>query len=666
MRRLARAVFDSLTDPLSVLKPSPAERERLGLAPGSLELDHCWPRSSEHMLLDYVSDDGARIAGQWFNDRRRLERVARATAQSAVTCRTAVVVYPELGVLLQAGGADRRLPGLAELVATPGAKLLVHRPEKRAVVLLERPGGRCYAKVVRPKRANRLARKFLAVRQLTSDAFTVPELLEIDVAAGVTIWSALPGVTLRELLFGSDGRGTARGMTEVHSRTQQRRGASSPPGERYLQAAAQGVGRALRTLHGAVPPPNTTSHGVVDEISWLENRLERIEQFTPRMYGPCRAAATGVFENLVADRSPLVLVHRDFSDSQVLIDARGRVGLLDFDTLALGEAALDLARLLVCLQWRAAPRRCLMELAQMVAAGFLEGYGADPAVYRRLNAYTDAAYLRWACREALLSRKASVTRAWLARIGQPVFGMTEGERPGRRIVCHSPQLLPSEKTAGSPLTSIQSLELSAPDVERLGLTPGPLELSRCLPRSREHMLVRYVAGDGARIAGQWFNDPERLRRVAQATARAGQTPGAAVVTIPMQGVLLQAGGADRRLPGLAPLLAQPGTRLLVHRPERRATVRLESPSGLRYAKVVRPQRVQGLVSATTALLQLGAGAFAVPELLDVDAPAGVSVWAALAGSSLNRLLRASETPEAGGRARDGAGSDLDRMDRSRH
>ncbi|WP_396134697.1 phosphotransferase [Cellulomonas sp. ATA003] len=45
-------------------------------------------------------------------------------------------------------------------------------------------------------------------------------------------------------------------------------------------------------------------------------------------------------------------VHRDLHDKQLLVDGSGGIGLLDFDLAAAGEAALDLANLLVHLELR--------------------------------------------------------------------------------------------------------------------------------------------------------------------------------------------------------------------------------------------------------------------------------------------------------------------------
>ncbi|MGH8934431.1 MAG: phosphotransferase [Egibacteraceae bacterium] len=53
-----------------------------------------------------------------------------------------------------------------------------------------------------------------------------------------------------------------------------------------------------------------------------------------------------------------VLVHRDSCDKQVTITDDGQVGPLDFDTLAVGEAALDIGNALAQLELRAMQGYC--------------------------------------------------------------------------------------------------------------------------------------------------------------------------------------------------------------------------------------------------------------------------------------------------------------------
>ncbi|MFQ5592858.1 MAG: phosphotransferase [Anaerolineae bacterium] len=409
----------SILDTLAVLEPSPADFRRLGLATGSLTLRRAWPRSPHHVVLEYVAGNGQTVVGQWFDDAGDLQRIARATTANCTTPGITVVTIDEAGVLLQAGGADRRLPGLAPLVARPGARLLVHRPERRAVVRLQGSNGPCYAKVVRPDRVRSLVAAGQAAQRLADGAFAAPELLDADLDLGVAIWSALPGVSLYDLLQAARAplpAGTARDASPAH----QQNGRSTETSHSVtLIRAARATGEALRALHSATPPAHAGMHRAAEEIGVLQRWGKLLRAFAPDVYDEWRAAATSVFETLTADRSPLVLLHRDIYDKQVFINGHERIGLLDFDTLAVGEAALDLANALVHLELRALQDHCSPEQAARVATALVEGYRPQPHVYRRLPVYADATRLRLACVYTFRPRQALVVPKLLALVGRP-------------------------------------------------------------------------------------------------------------------------------------------------------------------------------------------------------------------------------------------------------
>lgn len=412
-------------DSIAMLRLPAAERERLGLE-NCLQLRRIWPRSSERAALEYESGDGRIIAGQWFDDARHLERVAQATARLTATSRAVVAILREPSVLLQAGGADRRLPGLAPLLAQPSAQLLVHRPERRAAVRLREPSEVRYAKVVRPERVHRLVAASRALCQLGAGAFAVPDLVEVDARAGLTVWSALPGISLHHLLRCTTGPGVAGPSGEASLSCQP--GGSSPPGtpEAHTCEATLAVGRALRALHRLRPPPNTAVHGAEEETALLSAWLKRVERFAPNHYSACQAKAALVSRALASGRSPAVLLHRDFYDKQVFVDAQGCIGLLDFDTLAVGEAALDIANALAHLELRALQGLAAAPTAEAAALAMLAGYQPGAQVKHRLQAYTDASRLRLACVYACRPPQACQVSGLLARIGQPVPGLKVG------------------------------------------------------------------------------------------------------------------------------------------------------------------------------------------------------------------------------------------------
>ena len=130
-------------------------------------------------------------------------------------------------------------------------------------------------------------------------------------------------------------------------------------------------------------------------------------------------------------------------------------------------------------------------------------------------------------------------------------------------------------------------------------------LRRAWPRTEDVCPLELQQPGRDPVVGQWFASPEDARR------ERGRTPGA------RDGddlrLVLQPDGADRRLPGLAPML-QDGAQLLAHRPGRRAVVRMLSG---RYVKVTRSGRAGALDAKHRLLAGLVAGLADVPEVLDV-------------------------------------------------
>jgi aminoglycoside/choline kinase family phosphotransferase len=335
-----------------------------------------------------------------------------------------VVTVPEKGVLLQAGGADRLLPGLAELVASPGASLLSHRPEQRAVVLLERPWGRCYAKVVRPRRLENLITMGQAVRHLIGEAFSVPELLEVDTAAGVTIWSALEGIALGSLVrraHRAENAHLGEELAQLESAAGPARLAMSHD---QLFTAALAAGSVLRTLHNVTPPDSVPPYSAQDQIAEINRWLGWIEALAPQHHRRFDLLSERVSAALAGDGLPPVLLHRDFRDRHVILTDDGHAGLIDFDTLAAGEAALDVANAMVHLELRLLDGGCATHHAEATALGMIEGYQPSRAVQRRLSAYVDALRLWLACLNVFRPpRETAVVSALLDRIGQPIFGL---------------------------------------------------------------------------------------------------------------------------------------------------------------------------------------------------------------------------------------------------
>lgn len=354
----------TLLEDLAVVELPEESAQRSGMAP-TQRLRRARPRSARHLLLEYVDHQGRPVAGQWFADRSRLRRVGRETARPGAAG-ALVVELDDPGVLLQGGGADRKLKALAGLVLNPANCLVAHRPERRAVVGLSEGDGMRYAKVVRPDRVAGLAE---AARRLAAvGAFATPGLISSVARDGVTIWSRLPGRSLYELLD-SDA----------------------------LVPAAQAAGAALRVLHAAVID-GLPLHSAASERKVISGWLQYLEAYDPRCANQLRGAAQTVDAMLDGLGSgPAVPLHRDCYDKHILACADDAVGLLDFDTLAAGDPALDLANVLVHFELRALQGRCMTRQAQAAAGALVAGYRPDRNLRSRLAAYAAATRLRLAC-----------------------------------------------------------------------------------------------------------------------------------------------------------------------------------------------------------------------------------------------------------------------------
>ena len=369
--------------------PAIPEARNWGMT-GALTLRRAWPKRPGHCALEYVDERGKPAPGQWFADAQRGAAVARSTRQ--VLGDDAVVEIGGSHLFLQLGGADRKLPGLAPLLARPDATLIVHRPERRAVVRLGDAEGVRYAKVLPPGKARAMVEQMAMLAGLVREHLRIPTLCPHDAAhepdAGVVVMTALPGRPLHALL-------------------------DDPALPGYLTVA----GEALRMLHRLPAPAACAPHDAAAEGAVIDHWLGRVGEFVPTLLPVLTPHAAPVKARLAeACRAP-VLLHRDFYDKQVIVTADGRAGLLDFDTLALGEAALDVANALVHLELRAISRDWRVDRLQETAAAFLAGYDPEPAVRRRIRAYADATRLRLACVYAMRPPEAHLGLGLLARLG---------------------------------------------------------------------------------------------------------------------------------------------------------------------------------------------------------------------------------------------------------
>ncbi|MDN5899581.1 MAG: hypothetical protein L0H74_05880, partial [Brachybacterium sp.] len=246
-------------------------------------------------------------------------------------------------ITVHEAGSDPRLPGLARVLAAhPGAVVVSHRPGKRAVVRHgQGPDALRYVKIVRPGRAARLLVAIARAEDFTGP-FRTAQVLAAD--NDTVTFAELPGHLLHEGLPVADGswRRAWRDTLGAWS-------AAVRSSRRRLDAAGTGAvgGHAAALGHETV-------HGPAAEAAVLNTWCERADAVDPagaRARGRAVAAAHRELARVDGVDRP-ALIHRDLHDKQILWRPGEPPALLDVDTAALGDPALDVGNLRAHALWR--------------------------------------------------------------------------------------------------------------------------------------------------------------------------------------------------------------------------------------------------------------------------------------------------------------------------
>ncbi|WP_104167791.1 phosphotransferase [Arthrobacter sp. SX1312] len=297
-------------------------------------------------------------------------------------------------VTLTPFGEDPALAGLP--AAVDAGELLVHRFTKRAVVRTDS----AYLKLLPPRKVGRVVTAHATAAGLVAAAgIATPRVTAVD-GATLTL-SAVPGASLYDLGCSSTSAGSDGTAMLDH---------------------AWSVWAAHWPAFAAVPGGDAgrlPSYGPHDEVETLATWMVRCLDFgaSPVPDAALRAAVrTAAGRLLHGTAQAPVLSHRDLHDKQVLISgggsSQGTLGLIDCDTLALAEPALDLANLLVHLSFReaqgllSARRRAAGERAILAVAEELL------VPEDRLDAYALSTKLRLTCIYAFRPRWRQLTKDW--------------------------------------------------------------------------------------------------------------------------------------------------------------------------------------------------------------------------------------------------------------
>lgn len=225
-------------------------------------------------------------------------------------------------------------------------RLRAYRPGRRAVVEVTGPGARAFLKVVPTRSVEKLHR---AHEQL-SGPLPVPASLGWSAEHGIVVLQALPGRTLRQAMLAGFGL----------------------PGASALLATLD----LLPEVEGAEGdvPVDWRGHEFAELIASVAPDLDlRVRTLAEEM---------APFKQRAAE-APVVPVHGDFYEAQLLVDGGRVTGLLDVDTFGPGRRIEDLATMVGHLAVMAigSPRRGTIE---RYASRLLEHFDreVDPATLR--------------------------------------------------------------------------------------------------------------------------------------------------------------------------------------------------------------------------------------------------------------------------------------------
>lgn len=306
-------------------------------------------------------------------------------------------VTPQGQVHLVPYATDPDLPALGPRAQ---GRLVVHRLSRRAVVLSPTRAVR----ILRPARVDKTLEVGAAMAGLCTRA-GARAAVSRPAGGGATTQPLLEGRSLHDLGAGALPAWQALAGTWPALAAL----ADSPQALSLPRHTAWDEARVLRGWLAQV-----RRHRAVGPLEALENAVEAACTALVRQDAPVRTTSrTGAGSR----GRPVTEVpsHRDLHDKQVLWDGR-TPGLLDLDTAARAEAALDVGNLLAHLELRALAGTLDAEAARAAAGYLRDAVEHLPTTPERTEVYTRSARLRLACVYAFRPTAGPWLDAWLDHV----------------------------------------------------------------------------------------------------------------------------------------------------------------------------------------------------------------------------------------------------------
>lgn len=220
---------------------------------------------------------------------------------------------------------DPALPAVRDRM--PGATVVAYRPGRRCVLRSSEGGTARWIKIVAPKRAAALDRRLRAVDQAASASGTAfprhARVLERDIGQGVFVFDSLPGSSWYAI--------TRSGFSKTSFANEAAAVVAALSG---LQGRAATEAAEVAGIEHEEP-----GAAIADARRWCDY-LKRIDE-------PIAAVASEALHHLTgrieasSGAGEACLVHGDFHDKNILLDRNSTVGILDFDSVRLGDPGLD-------------------------------------------------------------------------------------------------------------------------------------------------------------------------------------------------------------------------------------------------------------------------------------------------------------------------------------
>ncbi len=422
-----------------------------------LQLRRIWPGAGDALSLEYIDAEGRSIPGRVFVDPSAVDKAMAAFRACGQRAMLADVHGHR--IVLQPAGVDWKLVDLHEMIKQPHATLISHRPGKRAVVRLDAAkSDRVYVKIVRPTKLPQLVARQRVIEGLNSCRFETAPLVSIDEHAGHLVMGDVAGQTLHD--------------------------AGQHTDEQHLVEGYHLAGCALRSLHvdGVALTDKIARHDAQREADMLRQRIACARKYGGSIGRVIGHVADSVLDRLAGEQadsfSTMSLIHRDFYDKQVVLREQASAGtavtLLDFDTLALGESALDVANMLGHIELRQLQGMYSGSVALQAMRAFVDGYGTDGIDLERVRVYLDTTRLRlgilyafWPRWDALAAQLAGRVGSDIPVLAKPthtvvpspdIDSCTLADRMPGDVSSHKPVACPLVFVVGSPRSGTTMLE----------------------------------------------------------------------------------------------------------------------------------------------------------------------------------------------------------------